>query len=993
MGRKLKELQLLKMSRGQSSPVLFCASPEETPSSRTNPPDVKKKRKVPPLKIRIKPADQIHSSPKKVLKSKTQKPVVLNEKPLPLKLVDLKHTGGVSGNRSFCNAWATPLLQQAHPKQLSVSDDDLSDALVVDEDVQDEIYQSDFNATPTPLVLRRVDDVHSPTVRFSPAETGPEKVKEGKEETGGWDPTMSSPPAKASPEKPIGEKEKSFNKTVGWDLSVRNFERKRSAQISNRSATPKNPRIQFSSSCSECPPCAACTCTPCTAPMGWQVTPAAPPSQAMTWQSTPAAPPSTPTEVSPTLQLLRDAADPLGNQHATKASQSSHSIPVPPLELSTKQRLSPVHSQYLRPEKVCQVSPFQSKKVHFVQVGKLADPVIEGRNESRRPAGLVDSMKLLEEMGKLPRLVDTPATQDMHQATSLAFGRLNEQIQNLSYQLQTIQKQPITQLQVDKYPNFTSEYIPHLHHQTTWTSPWNRELTSSTQPSPWTTTTSWARSPSTLPTVPGWHQAMASTATTNSGSHPQSRPSLPILSTHPHHKMSVLLDHTKAQWTNIQQDRILQSQQSGPTGLNLPQLFECQYEIAPELKAYGRNHHLASWTLSLQETRRSDVIYGFTVRLTAILLEALRKSPDFGHLQGLDSLDWNVQASFLSRVLRPFMQVRSLAGLVSFFTSKYGKEDHLTKTMFEIWAQFQLSKLSHPFSPTSQKQYQPTITEALLTFPKTATNLAGEYFAPLPVLPARESLWYTLTHKLDCGRTPVEAIAFLTWVAIHDQHLGRALVAPLFELGQFTHTWAYTFEPHHICMAPAGPQIETPRVVRILRICAMFIASKVLQVSLTNQYPTGINTTGQVFLPLSKQEASKQCLTSDLILNKENIQFTGSITFLLKSSITFLTLGWSEDAWYKMFGTKAKVDAYYDQLTHLKLGSLFHLSRPVAGFSPTAWHDLRPTQDLDAAHSYMIAREKYWENHLLSHAPLNFAESKFSQIVPSPALFWLKNAK
>jgi hypothetical protein len=29
----------------------------------------------------------------------------------------------------------------------------------------------------------------------------------------------------------------------------------------------------------------------------------------------------------------------------------------------------------------------------------------------------------------------------------------------------------------------------------------------------------------------------------------------------------------------------------------------------------------------------------------------------------------------------------------------------------------------------------------------------------------------------------------------------------------------------------------------------------------------------------------------------------------------------------------------------------------------------------------------------LSHAPLAFAESKFSQIVPSPALFWLKDAK
>ena len=56
----------------------------------------------------------------------------------------------------------------------------------------------------------------------------------------------------------------------------------------------------------------------------------------------------------------------------------------------------------------------------------------------------------------------------------------------------------------------------------------------------------------------------------------------------------------------------------------------------------------------------------------------------------------------------------------------------------------------------------------------------------------------------------------------------------------------------------------------------MFIASKILQVTLTNKYPTGINQSGQVFLLLSKKEASKQTLASDLLLNKEHIQFTGS---------------------------------------------------------------------------------------------------------------------
>ena len=822
MGRKLKDLKQLKMSKGQTSPVRLCPSPESSPCPLSTQPSLKKNRRVPPLRIRIKPANQLHSSPKVDLKPKSKKAIILNERILPLNLVDL--TTKRKPVSPPPNAWSKPLLQKSCPQKLSVSDDDLSDTLVIDDDVDDEIYQSDFNYSPTPYPS--IGEVNLPPVLPVRPE---EPVLKDVDQVA----VVTSPTVQYCSTESKGEKEKNPGKEIAWDLTIMDCERKRSAQSPTMNSNTKTPKIQLN----PVPP------TSPVSPPG----PTSCPKRIL-------APPNTPTDISPTLQLLKDAANPY--PLTPQAGSSGMKNPHP-----------------------------GNGKIPIVQLGKLA-PTMDRKNEQVPSFTLPGSMKLLENLGKLPGTADNPV-QQLHQATSSAFGRLNDQIQSLSYQLQAIQKQPVAPPPLDNKPSFVSEYIPHVTHQVPWaTEKVSKNLSSPTTwaaapPSrnistTWTSTTT--RIPASVPTVPGWHQSFVPTTPTSSWNYfqPQSPQVLP--STSPQYRRGLLLDHSKAQWSNIQQDRILQAQDSGPKGISLPKLFERQYEIAPELKAFGRNHSLASWTLSLQETRRADVIYSFTVRLTAVLLEAFRKSPDFCHLQGLDNLDWDVQKTFLARVLQPFMKVRSLAGLVSYFTSTYGKEDHLTKTMFEIWAQFQLSKLSHPFCPNSQDHthYQPHITEALLTFPKTTTNMDNDYFSPLPALPAREKLWFTLTHRLECGRTPIEAIAFLTWVSIHDQHLGRALVAPLFELGHFTHTWAYTFEPHHICMAPASPQIETPQVVRILRICSMFIASKILQVTLTNKYPTGINQSGQVFLPLSKKEASKQTLASDLLLNKEHIQFTGS---------------------------------------------------------------------------------------------------------------------
>ena len=837
MGRKLKDLQHYKMSRGQTSPLQMPVSPEE------GGPEIKRSRKVPPLKIKIKPADQIHATYRTYLKPKTKKPVLLTEPPVPLQMTDLKMNKGASTDRLPLNAWAKPLLPSSCQGQTTVSDDDLSDHLIIDDDVTDEIYQSDNSCTPITGLAAKLPEI---------------QVDE-------LPPPSKSPTVQGSSTTTRGEKEKKV-KQVAWDLSIKN---------GSQEETRKRPAQPTQSSR------------------------ASPP--------TPSAPPSSPADASPTLNCYAG----------------------------------------------------------------FAHPSSPAKAPATKKPGLINSMQLLENLGKLPSRGEPTTVEKLHEATSSAFGRITDQIQNLSAQLLTIQQQPRATTnsfnnQTDRFPSFASEFIPSIPNQTLWPK---QERAATPAVNNWApssaamgsaTSTSWSRWSTTMPT---------SSCYASSPWSPQ----------HLSPRKSVLVDHSKALWNNIQQERILQASQSGPAAISFPQLFEKQYEIAPELKAFGRNHHLASWTLSLQETRRADVIYSFTVRVMAILFEAMRKSPDFGHLQGLDTLDWNVQRTFLSRVLQPFMKVRSLAGLVSFCTDKYGKDDHLTKSMFETWAQFQLSKISHPFCPTSTEhtQYQPNITEALLKFPTKTTNLEKEYFAPLPALPARGQLWNSLTHRLECGRTPVEAMAFLTWISIHDHHLGRALTAPLFETGHFTHTWAFTFEPHHICMAPASPQIETPQVVRILRICAMFIASKVLQVSLINQYPTGINKTGQVFLPLSTTEASKQTFATDLLVNKDQIQLTG----------------WTEGSWNNLFGSQEKINTYYDQLTALKLGSLFHLSRPIGSLSPSTWHDLRPNKDLTAAHQYMVAREKFWETHLLSHAPLNFSESRFSQIVPSQALFWLKNAK
>ena len=86
MGRKLKDLQQYKMSRGQTSPLQVPASPDD------DEPKSKKSRKVPPLKIRVKPADQVNIACTTYIKPKTKKPVILTEPMILPQMTDLKRT-------------------------------------------------------------------------------------------------------------------------------------------------------------------------------------------------------------------------------------------------------------------------------------------------------------------------------------------------------------------------------------------------------------------------------------------------------------------------------------------------------------------------------------------------------------------------------------------------------------------------------------------------------------------------------------------------------------------------------------------------------------------------------------------------------------------------------------------------------------------------------------------------------------------------------------
>ena len=559
---------------------------------------------------------------------------------------------------------------------------------------------------------------------------------------------------------------------------------------------------------------------------------------------------------------------------------------------------------------------------------------------------LTPTMLLLQQAAKIPS--PSPAsdsTQMLHAATEKAFFSLKNNIDHLQNQLNheaeinfsSAATKPTTGSSGPSVLSLPSTpRLPLLSRppatMVTSTSQWDSNLT-------WSPVTVKDLLPQQQSSRSRWNFASAASAT---------QPSLhsPAV-TQTETGSSGLDPHEFLRWKNIQQDRELQFLTSGPpVTIETPRLFPQPYEVSQEMKVFGKTHH-ASWTLSQQEIRKADVTFSFTLRLGNLLFEAMRRSPEFLTLQGIDNSSWTTQSLFLGKVLKPFMQVRSIASMVHWFNQTYGKDSHLATAMFEIWASFQLAKMTHPFAPTpsTHLQYQPNLQDSLLTFPKLTTCYDNDFFSPLPILPGREKLWFQMTHRMDT-KTPFESFAFLRWLAVHDADLARAAAAPLFENGTFTHIWGITFPPQTITMMPQGPQIEVPVSVRLLRIYAMLLASKIVKVSLLNTYPKNVNPSASVFMTMPSAEISEQNDATDLLRNRHLIPLTG----------------WTEAMWYHLFGTPAKLNEYYHNLTKLKDCSLYHLSKPPS-LSSSTWSSHRPVKDITKAHQFTVARYIY--NNLL----------------------------
>ena len=154
MGRRMKDLQLHKREKGQTSPLPL-QSPEQ---------NVSRRRKVPPLRIAIPPASNpspshLLSPPDRVyLKPKTRK--AINCPAEPKKSIVMatlsKSTTGIDTVQQ--QAWNRPLTPKNKPQI-----------------IPDEIYHSDSSSNQDPCIeyswsppLQGVHDDRSPTIRFLP---------------------------------------------------------------------------------------------------------------------------------------------------------------------------------------------------------------------------------------------------------------------------------------------------------------------------------------------------------------------------------------------------------------------------------------------------------------------------------------------------------------------------------------------------------------------------------------------------------------------------------------------------------------------------------------------------------------------------------------------------------------------------------------------------------------------------------------------------------
>ena len=259
----------------------------------------------------------------------------------------------------------------------------------------------------------------------------------------------------------------------------------------------------------------------------------------------------------------------------------------------------------------------------------------------------------------------------------------------------------------------------------------------------------------------------------------------------------------------------------------MPRLFESQYTIAPQRMVLGSSSATTHY-LSTQEVRKAEVTMGFTSRLSHLLFETLRLDQEFERLVGLDRLPWACQQYHMERLLQPLMQVRSVAGITSYLESRLGKDSNIAKSAFDMNTQFQMAKINHGFSDESGTTFKASINESLFNVNTDPDFLKKENFPCLPCLPVGEELWKSLTFSRN-NTSFIDNFSFVTWLAAYDQFLGRAVVAPIWESGHYSHVSLLSTRHRTIKFSSDSDVTSTPKCVRTLKIATVLLASKIIK--------------------------------------------------------------------------------------------------------------------------------------------------------------------
>ena len=139
-----------------------------------------------------------------------------------------------------------------------------------------------------------------------------------------------------------------------------------------------------------------------------------------------------------------------------------------------------------------------------------------------------------------------------------------------------------------------------------------------------------------------------------------------------------------------------------------------------------------------------------------------------------------------------------------------------------------MAKINHGFSDESGTTFKASINESLFNVNTDPDFLKKENFPCLPCLPVGEELWKSLTFSRN-NTSFMDNFSFVTWLAAHDQFLGRAVVAPIWESGHYSHVSLLSTRPSTIKFSSDSDVTSTPKCVRSLKIATVLLASKIIK--------------------------------------------------------------------------------------------------------------------------------------------------------------------